>query len=192
MSAEPGPTCRAANRLATERLLPNELTASNRPQAARRASPKLPEAQPGFSAFRFYEAAVRDLRQPATSRRPIALQPTFAVTGVKAELTLPGARRAVPKSLKQPFGKQRCRRLRTTAPASASHSDEQAQPTQAGPKDTFRARLLDSGERSQLLLARGTRPRSIPAAASQRDSWPTRQHHRPRRTATAPDVRKPG
>jgi hypothetical protein len=36
-----------------------------RPKPARRVSPKLPDAQQRLLAFRIYEAAVRDLQQPA-------------------------------------------------------------------------------------------------------------------------------
>ena len=36
-----------------------------RPKPARRVSPKLPNAQLRLLAFRIYEAAVRDLQQPA-------------------------------------------------------------------------------------------------------------------------------
>ena len=44
---------------------PGEAVGMSRPTAARRISPKLPDAQPRLFAFRIYEAAVRDLRQPA-------------------------------------------------------------------------------------------------------------------------------
>ena len=60
--------CAAPRPIAEVFPLADRPTVAERPQAARRASPKLPEDQPGFSAFRFYEAAVRDLRQPAMNR----------------------------------------------------------------------------------------------------------------------------
>jgi len=44
-------------------------TGSQRPKPARRISPNLPDAQPRPFAFRIYETAVRDLRQPAISCR---------------------------------------------------------------------------------------------------------------------------
>jgi hypothetical protein len=66
--------------------------ASYRPQAARQVFPKLPDAQPGFFAFRFYEAAARDLRQPAKFGRTNAHEATFEMTGHKVEQTSPNAR----------------------------------------------------------------------------------------------------
>ena len=54
-----------------------------RPKAARRASPKLPDGSALAFAVRLYEAAVRQLRQPATTghrnvspRRPAGLTQT--------------------------------------------------------------------------------------------------------------------
>jgi hypothetical protein len=50
------------------RLLPCRANSRYRPQAVRRISPKLPDAQPRLFAFRIYEAAVGDLQQPARCR----------------------------------------------------------------------------------------------------------------------------
>ncbi len=44
----------------------NLMNAFKRPIPARRVSPKLPDAHQRFFAFRFYEAAVRELRQSAS------------------------------------------------------------------------------------------------------------------------------
>ena len=43
--------------------------ARNRPKPAFRKAPKQPDDEPPIFLFRFYEAAVRDLTDPATSRR---------------------------------------------------------------------------------------------------------------------------
>src|SRR5262252_8277762 len=54
-------------------LLGSELekgSVTYRPKPARQVSPKLPDAPRSGFAFRSYEAAVRGLRQPATSSRP--------------------------------------------------------------------------------------------------------------------------
>jgi hypothetical protein len=50
---------------------------SNRPKPARRVSPNLPDAQPRLLAFRIYEAAVRDLQQPAYFVEKLGELPSF-------------------------------------------------------------------------------------------------------------------
>jgi hypothetical protein len=51
------------------------VTGCARPKPARRASPKQPDAEPSLFLFGFYEAAVRDLTDSATSgRSPCALK----------------------------------------------------------------------------------------------------------------------
>lgn len=61
----------ARQRIPAERLHPKATTWRSRPKPARRVSPKLPDAQPRLLAFRIYEAAVRDLQQPATSSHAV-------------------------------------------------------------------------------------------------------------------------
>jgi hypothetical protein len=48
-----------------KRLLPLDLTGRCRPKPARRVAPKQPDGKTSPFLFRFYEAAVRDLTQPA-------------------------------------------------------------------------------------------------------------------------------
>jgi hypothetical protein len=62
-----------------------QASTGTRPRPALRVSPKLPDAWRWLFVFRFHEAAVRDLTQPATSGHPSDQKIATSMTGLKAQ-----------------------------------------------------------------------------------------------------------